>query len=844
MNTKLYFLFFAILFSVSLQAQSSIEIIDPPASVYADSKVDITFNYTLAVDGYAYIRFKNGPDTEHNITHISKLLSAGSGTETLSLEIPSSFEDVELPLGAGYNYQAQLFDHNNGWAGLATKDFNGVTLLAPLPKANDVTITSYPTTVNGNSSVDITFDYTTDKAEAYVAVRFKKNSNLTQVLKLVTAGSGTNTVSLPIPAEEANGTPLSLGSGYGYQIQLFDHKVPGGWNSAIVSKDYNNVATLEAPLPPANAITILNPPTTITGGRLIDFELEYRKDVATAHALIRFRGPNGNLNQAFKTVTDNEGTVTVSLLSPETGGTYSLQAQLFDHNGGGDWLELDTYDLSGITVNGYVPTGENTLEIVNTSIDPINNGSIKQVEVKYNLLQRSRILVDVRDKANAGSGKKIGEVWVDLPAGNDTVSLDLIVNNGFPGVSNRIQATLLKPDGSTEAISIPETPHIIVGKGDGTITYRGQPYSSGQNALFAEALGEGYYSNYYIASGWKGPLKMKFGSIGSPSWIEYENQNQISDGHKEFDIKIQKFSWHENKDFFTDRGYPTALKDINHELTGTLEGQWSAGSGGKGQINMTAWVTENGDMSGNRVDIIVHAFDNGGNFRKKYDYEQDRFRNLGEFTSTNGLTYQILRALPGYLGEVASYNLVPDAIVQTDPRADYTNDVITSTIDMKDIIENLIAKEAAYTGSQGKVAINENWQINGLEWTVVGQSGNYDTDNSIIPNGHGKFTFNSFTIPNLSSEPLSVNDVNSKFNNLIISPNPFSDSFKYSFNSDLSKAATVELFTIDGRKIKTINKPNSSENSGTVTTANLSKGVYIVRITSGNVQETRRLIKN
>ncbi len=843
MNTKLYFLFFAILFSVSLQAQSSIEIIDPPASVYADSKVDITFNYTLAVDGYAYIRFKNGPDTEHNITHISKLLSAGSGTETLSLEIPSSFENVELPLGAGYNYQAQLFDHNNGWAGLATKDFNGVTLLAPLPKANDVTITSYPTTVNGNSSVDITFDYTTDKAEAYVAVRFKKNSNLTQVLKLVTAGSGTKTVSLPIP-EEANGTPLSLGSGYGYQIQLFDHKVPGGWNSAIVSKDYNNVVTLEAPLPPANAITIINPPTTIIGGRMIEFELEYRKDVASAYALIRFKGPTGDLEQAFETVTDNEGTVKISVLSPETGGTnYSLQAQLYTTG----WSELDTYNFSGITVNEYVPSGENTLEIVNTSTDPINNGSIKQVEVKYNLLQRSRILVDVRDKETAGAGKKIGEVWVDLPAGNDTVTLDLVVNNGFPGTTNRIRAMLFEAESSTESISIPVTPYILVGKGDGTITYRGQPFVSGQNgqnSLFSEDLGEGYYSNYYIATGWEGPLKMKFNQAGSSSWIEFENQNELSDGHKEFDIKIQKFSWHEDKDFFTDRGYPTALKDIDHELTGTLEGQWSPGSGGKGQINMTAWVTENGDMSGNRVDIIVHVFDNGGNLRKKYDDQQDRYRNIGEFTSTNGMTYQILRALPGFLGEVASYNLVPDAIVQTDPRANYTNDVISATVDMKDIIENLIAKEDAYTGAQGKVGINENWQINGLEWTVVGQSGNYDTDNQLIPNGHGKFTFNSYTIPNLSSEPLSVGEVNSKFKNLVISPNPFSGSFKYAFNSDLNKETTVELFTIDGRKIKTINKPNSSENSGTVTTTNLSKGVYIVRITSGNVQETRRLIKN
>eukprot|EP00918_Siedleckia_nematoides_P001745 GHVU01004129.1.p1 GENE.GHVU01004129.1~~GHVU01004129.1.p1 ORF type:complete len:391 (+),score=43.53 GHVU01004129.1:162-1175(+) len=337
---------------------------------------------------------------------------------------------------------------------------------------------------------------------------------------------------------------------------------------------------------------------------------------------------------------------------------------------------------------------------------------------------------------------------------------------------------------------------------------------------------------------------MKFGKVGTPSWIEYENQNEISDGHKEFDIKIQKFSWHEDKDFFNDRGYPTAIKDINKQLVGTLEGQWSVGSRGKGNLNLTAWVTRTGDMAGDRVDIIVHAFDNAGNFRKKYDDEELRFRNIGEFTSTNGYTYQILRSLPGYLGEVASYNLIPDELVQQDPRADYTNDVITSSIDMKEVIDNLIAKESAYTGAQGKVDIDENWFINGLEWTVVGQSGTYDTDGKMIPNGQGRFTINSYTIPNLSSLPLNTENVKFKLNNLIISPNPVSDSFKYTFKSDLNKETTVELFTIDGRKIKTISKLNSSENSGTVTTENLSKGVYVVRVTSGNVQETRRLIKN
>ncbi|WP_405410126.1 T9SS type A sorting domain-containing protein [Maribacter sp. Asnod1-A12] len=399
---------------------------------------------------------------------------------------------------------------------------------------------------------------------------------------------------------------------------------------------------------------------------------------------------------------------------------------------------------------GDQTVGENSLEIIDTSADPINNGTLREVQIKYNVSQASRILVEVRDSEDAANSNKIGQVWVDVEAGEDTVSVDLVVDAGNPGATNRIQALLFQGNTWTP-ITIDEIPFLLVGQGDGTITYRGQPTAGNiQNELFEQDLGEGYWTNYYIADGWEGPLQMKFEPFGSTSWIEWENENDANGGHKEFDIKIQKFSWHEWKDE-EERGYPSALKDINFPLETTLEGSWSPGSSGKGQINMTAWVTENGDMSGNRVDIIVHAFDNSGNFREKYDNATidgvHKFNNIGEFTANNGLTYQILRTLPGYIGEVASYNLIPDEIVQEDPRADYSTDPIQATIDMKDIIDNLILKESTYAGEQ--VPIDENWQINGLEWTVVGQSASTDTDGQPIPSGKGKFTFSSYSIPDL-----------------------------------------------------------------------------------------------
>ncbi|MDO6759991.1 T9SS type A sorting domain-containing protein [Tamlana sp. 2_MG-2023] len=697
-----------------------------------------------------------------------------------------------------------------------------------------ITIVNPPQTVTAGTNVQIDFDYSLDGvSDAWAYIRFKvagASDDLNNVSVKVSVSPGSNSVSLPIPSS-------ALGTGYAFQAQLFT--TDGNWSHL----DTDNITgvVVEEGNAVENTITIVEPQTTVFADRIIDYNLSYTKkpEVAAAWALIRFKGPTGDLEQQFVNVTDDSGVVTVGVLSPAVAGTnYSLQAQLYTSN----WGELDTYNFSNITVNEYIATGENTLEIVNTSEDPINNGSLRQVNVKYNLVERCKILVEVLDKANASNGKKIGDVWVELPAGNDTVTLDLIVDAGFPGTTNRIQALLFSPGSSWEPISIPEIPYVLVGKGDGAITYRGQPYegNGSQNGFFSQDLGDGYYTNYYIANGWEGPLQMKFGDFGSPSWIDYENQNSESDGHKEFDIKIQKFSWHEHKDYFTDRGFPTALKDIDFPLPATLEGQWSPGSGGKGQINFTAWITEDGDMSGNRIDIIVHAFDNGGNFRKKYDDNSTsgihKFNNIGEITANNGLTYQVLRTVPGYLGELASYNLVPDAIVQDNPQANYTTDLITSEIDMKDIIDHLIVKESEYPGVQ--ITINENWQINGLEWTVVGQSENRDTDGKMIPSGHGRFTFNSYSIPNLVDEGLSIDEADSKIKNLVLFPNPCSDSFTYKFDAEMSDPVRVELYTLDGRKISETN-----DNSGIVNTAHLNKGMYLVRITSGQVKETRKLLK-
>ncbi|MDO6759990.1 T9SS type A sorting domain-containing protein [Tamlana sp. 2_MG-2023] len=366
MKSKLLLLFSAILMSLSLQAQNSIDILTPPQSVQGNTNVDITFNYTLAVDGYAYIRFKNGPDTEHNLTYVSKLLSAGSGTETLSLPIPNAKDGEALPPGGGYNYQAQLFDHNAGWLDLATEDYYGVDLTAA---SNFILLSSgYPTTVNAGESVDISFDYATDyPGGAHAFVRLKDASgNLTAASVIVAQGSGTETVQLPIPAN-------ALGTDYGYQVQLFDHNDSYAY---IDGNDYTDITVEVA----KNSITLNTPPTNVEAGSDVNINLDYVTDLANAHIFVRFKDASGNLTDVNQIVSAGSGSLTLPLPIPgdALGSGYSYQVQLFDIDNG--YNNIISNDLpEDVTV---VAAPANTVAISNP-VSPVLINSSVDITVSY-----------------------------------------------------------------------------------------------------------------------------------------------------------------------------------------------------------------------------------------------------------------------------------------------------------------------------------------------------------------------------------------------------------------------------------------------------------------------------
>ncbi len=715
---------------------------------------------------------------------------------------------------------------------------------------NSIELVNPPITVPVNDTETINLSYTNNSGgNAYVLARFKKGSeNLGQAFVEVVTGS--STVSLNVP------TPTETGGGYSLQAQLLRKSDWGGLANAVVPN-----VTVGGDVPPLggqSSVTFVDAPTTVPVNDSEIINLSYTNNSGgNAYVLARFKKGSENLGQAFVEVGTGSSTVSLNVPTPtETGGGYSLQAQLLRKS---DWGGLANAKVDNVTVGGGTPppSGENTLEIINTSRDPINNGDTRRVNIRYNLTQSARILVEVRDNEVPVGSKKIGQVWKDVESGQNTIGFDLVVNNGNPKESNRVQAFLFEPN-SWVPIQMPSSPYIIVGKGDGTITYRGQPYENDntQNLKFEEDLGKGYFTNWFVNNEWKGPLKAKFGLAQQTSWVDWNNNGHSGFSHAEFDIKIQKYSWHEYKDPSVFQGYPTQISDISGSLNCHFRGQWSPKSEGRTFINMTAWIySGGGDLDQNnyeKSDIIIHAWDNSGDMAKKYaDNPNDNLEVLGSITSGE-VTYHTLKRDGGGFGEVATYNLVP----KNGPRVGIWNEGTFATnefevnINVQDILNQLIEKD----GNSATPDISNNWWLHGLEWTFTGSSA--DTiGGAYVKDSKGRFTFLNYSIPDIRQQSnlkaqIDVKDsvlVDGELNALNVFPNPFTNSFVYEYSVEKEEPITVELYTLNGKKVRTIKKTMQHDIGNyneTIDTSDLGPGIYIIRITSSSGYEAKKLVKN
>ena len=348
MKRKLLFLLAVLLMSFSLNAQSTVTLNNPPAKVTASSNVNITVDYVkdAAISrGHIYVRFKNPSGDE--LTQVNQIITAASGTITLSLAIPNT------PIGGNYSYQVQMFNPDSGYAFMTQQNAPGVTVEAAIAAPFSITMTDYPTTVTASSTVDVTFNFTKAAAIArgHIFIRLKDDvtGNLSDANQIVTTTSGTLTLSLAIP----NVTP---GSNYFYQVQMFD---PDDNYKNYVSDNLPDVVTVEAAAVAANSITLTNYPTTVTAGSEVAVTFNYTKDVARADLFIRFKDISGNLSAANQIVTENAGTLTLSVPIPAgsfPGTGYVFQAQMFDVNDGYKNLVSDNY--TGITVEAMPSVGE------------------------------------------------------------------------------------------------------------------------------------------------------------------------------------------------------------------------------------------------------------------------------------------------------------------------------------------------------------------------------------------------------------------------------------------------------------------------------------------------------
>lgn len=80
-----------------------------------------------------------------------------------------------------------------------------------------------------------------------------------------------------------------------------------------------------------------------------------------------------------------------------------------------------------------------------------------------------------------------------------------------------------------------------------------------------------------------------------------------------------------------------------------------------------------------------------------------------------------------------------------------------------------------------------------------------------------------------------------------IYPNPTNSNLTISFNnkfaSDLEKTATLNIYSVDGKLVKTENVDKSELSQHIVNTTNLAKGLYYLNIASGNYSQNLKFVK-
>lgn len=176
-----------------------------------------------------------------------------------------------------------------------------------------------------------------------------------------------------------------------------------------------------------------------------------------------------------------------------------------------------------------------------------------------------------------------------------------------------------------------------------------------------------------------------------------------------------------------------------------------------------------------------------------------------------------------------TYTWVADAV-----DGDFSDPLLSIPADMEGAETSLTLPFSAIDQALAGLGVAEGESVT-VDWTVIAQAG----DNFQLADE----TFEITIVRNLSTS----NEVTESPNRFALNqnyPNPFNPTTTISYNLPASGEVTLEVFNVTGQKVATLVNGVQSAGSHTATfdASNLSSGIYMYRLESGNSIQVRKML--
>lgn len=130
--------------------------------------------------------------------------------------------------------------------------------------------------------------------------------------------------------------------------------------------------------------------------------------------------------------------------------------------------------------------------------------------------------------------------------------------------------------------------------------------------------------------------------------------------------------------------------------------------------------------------------------------------------------------------------------------------------------------------------------LNAVDYTYYDATNKFPIVTASYIDATGAYTANAASIK-INSSLVGINDYNfnASFN---IFPNPAKESFNLNLNNQSQAKAQVEIYNAIGEIIKFVDLGNAAEIINTISTTDLTPGIYMVKTTLGNKASARKLV--